>query len=154
MRIEINKNELLFDIMNKSHGEVSVITDAEVRYKVEASTEKTDEIERDIITSMAMLHPYMERYLVSDHTGIAENGAGLPQTIVYEFSFSERRLDGKMQTLTDAIHAYLVDCTLGLFYASVGHTEFQTKRSQMAVADAQLVERLVYTKRPPYMTRN
>lgn len=153
MRIEINKEELLFDIMNKSHGEVSVITDAEARYKVEAGTEKKDEIERDIITAITMLHPTIERYLVSDHTGIAENGAGLPQTIIFDFSFSERRLDGKAQALTDAVHAYLVDCTLGLFYASVGHTEFQAKRTQMALADAQLVERLVYTKKPPYMTR-
>lgn len=154
MKIELSKNELLFDMMNKSHSEVSVITDAEARYKVEAGTEKKDELERDLITALSMLNPHISRYLVSDFTEDADNEAALPDTIVFEFSFAERRLDGKMQPLTDAIHAFLVDCTLGLFYASVAHTEFQTKRTQMAAADAQLVEQLIYTKRPPYMTRS
>lgn len=153
MKIEFSKKELLFDMMNKSHSEVSVITDAEARYKVEAGSEKADELERDFITAMTMLNPHISRYLVSDFICRADNGAGLPEILVFEFSLSERRLDGKVQPLTDAIHAFLVDCTLGLFYASVAHTEFQKKRTEMAAVDAQLIEQLIYTKRPPYMTR-
>ncbi len=153
MKIELSKKELLFDIMNKSHSEVSVITDAEARYKAEAGTEKADEIERDLITSMSLLYASIGRFLRSDLTTCAENGAGMPDTLVYEFTFSERRLDGKMQPLTDAIHAFLVDSTLGLFYNSVSASDIAAKRAQMAINDLQLVERLVYSKKQPYMTR-
>lgn len=154
MKIEFSKKELLFDIMNKSHGEVSVITDAEARYKAEAGTEKTDEIERDLITSTSILYASIGRFLCGNLTPYADNGAGLPETLVYEFTFSERRLDGKAQPLADAIHAFLVDSTLGLFYNSVSASDLAVKRSGMAQADLQLVERLVYTKKQPYMTRN
>lgn len=153
MRIELSKNELLFDIQNKSHSEVSVIADAEARYKVEAGTEKIAEIERDLITAMSTLYTQIGRYLRTNHAPYADNGAGLPDTLIYDFIFSERRLDGKMQPLTDAIHAYLVDCTLGIFYSSVGHVEFQKKHAEQAATDARLVETLIYTKKPPYMTR-
>lgn len=154
MIIEFSKNELLFDIKNKSHSEVSVIPDAEARYKIEAGGEKTDELERDLITATSMLNPHISRYLVSDFRCHADNGAGLPEILIFEFSLSERRLDGKVQPLTDAIHAFLVDCTLGLFYGSVSNVELQKKRTEMAAVDAQIIERLIYTKRPPYMTRN
>lgn len=150
MKIELSKSELLFDIHNKSHLDVSDITDAEARYRVEAGTEKTAEVERSLVTSLSMLHQIAGRYLVTDMTYTAGNDIGLPSTIVLDFSFSERRLDGKAQALADAIHAYLVDNTLALFYNSVSDATLATKRAQLALTDSQLVQTLVYTKKPPY----
>lgn len=154
MRIELSKNELLFDIRNKSHNEVSVITDAEVRYRAEAGTDKLDEIERDIISSLATLSQIAGRYSAIDMTPYASNSAGLPDYLVLDFTFSERRLDGKAQALTDAIHSFLVDNTLALFYETVSLADFQTKRAAQAAIDAQLLEHLIFTKKPPYMTRH
>lgn len=154
MRIEISKNELLFDIRNKSHLEVAGISEADARYRVEAGSEKTDEIERDIITSLAYLDNIDIRYLNVDMTCMAENNAGLPDTIIIDLLFSERRLDGKVQPLTDAIHAFLVDNTLALFYASVSQGDLQTKRAGLAAADATLIENLIFKKKAPYIVRH
>lgn len=154
MVIELKKNELLFDMRNKSHSESSVITDMESRYRSEAGTEKTEELERDLVTSLSQLSSSIGRYLKMDMTSDADNGPGLPDFITLEFVMSERRLDGKVQALTDAIHAYLVENTLALFYASVDHKEFQAKHEKASAASLALVERLMFTKKPPYMTRH
>lgn len=153
MRIELNKSELLFDIRNKSHAETASITDAESRYRVEAGTEKTDELERNIITSLSMLFQISGRYLRTDMSCFADNGAGLPDVLVFDFSFTERRMDGKAQPLADAMHAFIVENSLALFYESVAQNEFQTKHSQAAAINSLLVEKLIFTKKPPYMTR-
>lgn len=154
MRIEISKSELLFDIRNKSHSDVSVITDAESRYLAEAGTEKNDEVLRDIASSLASLSTVTGRYLAQDVNAMASDTATLPTTLVFNFSFSGRKADGKAQPLANAIHEYLADNTLALFYNSVSQPDLAAKRERLAAQDLQLVDTLVHQKKAPYIIRH
>lgn len=153
MRIEININELKFDIRNKSHLDVSSISDAEARYRAEAGTEKMDEVERCIINAASSLATLVQDYLHPDFTATGTNGATLPQILVYELMFSERRQSGKAKPLAAAMHSYLVNMTLFIFYQSVGQVDIANKRNALAASDAAVITNLVYSKMPPLFTR-
>lgn len=153
MRVEIKTSDLIFDIRNKSHLEVASISDAEARYKVEAGTEKREEIKRDIIEAQSLLLPTILRFVETDDNMVAGAEPYLPEYIVYEFKFAPRRFQGKPQVLADAIQSYLSHMALSLFYRSVDQAGFAEKHSQIAVASMQNIERLCFSKNQPFILR-
>lgn len=154
MKVEITKQRIIEDIRIKSHYDAQHIKDLEERDAARVDDEDVDEITRDLINAVSSLYGVAGRYLEKDTTYMAGDALSLPATIVFKFSFAERRLDGKAQALADAIHSYLVNYTLSLFYNAAANADMAQKRAQMALADRTLVETLVFTKKAPYKMSN
>ena len=149
MKIFLNVDELLFDMRNKSHQETADITDVEERYRVEAGEHKVDELRRGISEVASILTRTVSRYLVDYYHQYADNDSCLPETLVYEFELSERRMINKAQPLSDAMHSFIVHYVLAKYYATVNRTELSNKHSQLTQEAALLIDEILYTKRPP-----
>lgn len=149
MEVTINVEELLYDIENKSHMECSAIMDAQVRYNVEATPDKRDEVWRAVQLAMSTVELAVSRFVNDVYAEDADNGVLLPATIVYDFIFTPRRMMGKAQALASAIHAYLVDLSLANFYDTVQMDMLKKDHTERATADAALLTHLLYSKKPP-----
>lgn len=149
MKIYLNVDELLFDIRNKSHQETAGILDVEERYRVEAGEHKVEELRRCLSEVSSILSRTVSRYLVDCYHQHADNDSCLPETLVYDFDLSERRMINKAQPLSDAMHSFIVHYVLAKYYATVNQTELSNKHSALTQDSASLIEEILYTKRPP-----
>ncbi len=149
MKIYLDVDELLFDMRNKSHQDTADISDVEARYRVEAGTHKTEELRRCLLEVSSTLTRRVSRYLVDYYRQLADNNLHLPETLVYDFDFSERRMINKAQPLSDAMHAFIVHYALAKYYATVNHTELSNKHSTLTQDASAALDEIIYTKRPP-----
>lgn len=140
---------LLKDIKQKSHYEVSNITDAEARYRAQAGTEKEDEIYRSMVEVASSLKHRLRRYLDESYQEEADDQVAIPDSFIYCLSVSDRRADNLLQPLTDAAHNYVVHYTLSKFYSSVSQGELSNKHSKETADAAKTIDELIYTKQPP-----
>lgn len=151
MRIDIDTAELLYDIQSTSHLEAGAITDAEARYRVEAGTEKEEELKRDILYAASTARQIMSRFLADDFISAGNNTMPqtLPTKIQFNFEVSSRRLDGKIHILTDILHTFLVDAALAEFYATVNEATLTANHMAKVTELTQKIEQIIYTKKPP-----
>lgn len=149
MTISLKFRELLFDIRNKSHLETASITDAESRYLIEAGTEKTDEIIRDIVEAYSFLRSVFLRFLVPDCINSADNLPHDNEVLVMDLDLSARRRTNRMQSLADMAHSYIVDRTLAKFYSSVSQPDLSAKHDKAAQSVLSDMQALLYSKLPP-----
>lgn len=156
MKISISTDEVLYKVRESSHNELEVLyPDPEVRYHIEASSDKVEVI-RDCMDEAydsvaAVLYRFIDySYPVVDSTlELQESGTQLPD--YYEFSIlaSERRLAGKEDVMRNTIKDFLVQRTLGCFYARNGSQDLAGKWNAMAELTGERMKRLLYRKQPP-----
>lgn len=149
MKAILDKGELLFDIEETSRTETAQLTDAEARYRVQAGAQFREGLDRALTLSVSRLNTLVQRFLFPDATPVAGNDIVLPDQIVFDFDFSERRAQGKAQPLTDAMHAYLVHDTLAAHYRNTASGDLATVHVQSAEAAAAQIIGLIHSKTPP-----
>ena len=149
MLIVLNVQGLLKDIKSKSHYDVSSVTDAEARYRIEAGTEKEDEILRTMAEVATSLSRRLRRFLESGYQMIASDRVSLPEDFTWELDISERRANNLMQPLADAAHSYIVHYTLAKFYSTVSAVELSNIHSTWTAEAAEAIDELIYSKQEP-----
>jgi len=149
MVIELYTQELLNDLRMKSHQEVSGIEDVEARYRVEAGSEKLEDITRCLGEGIGALRHRCIRFMKEEITEISDNTSSLPDKIVFDLSLSERRAIGKSEPLTKAMHTLVVEYSLSKFYSDVNQMELSNKHSALALGAGATIDDLLYTKMPP-----
>lgn len=151
MLITLHIKDLLSDIKKKSHYEVAGIEDAEARYRIEAGTEKEDEIYRSMVEVESTLVRRLHRFLYDHYQDEADNQLALPESFSFEFEMTDRRSGWKAQELADLMHSYIVHYTLAKFYAAVSQTDLSNKHSALTAEAATALEECLYHKQPPML---
>ena len=149
MIISLSISEILASIKRKSHYEVSGIADAEERYRVQAGTEKETEIFELILRVASTLNHRLRRFLRESYQEENDNRQAIPEAFVFDLDVTDRRSDNLGQSLTDAMHNYVVHYTLSKYYADVSQGELSNKHSAEAIEYGNLIDRIIYTKQPP-----
>lgn len=149
MEIILSVEDLLKAIKQESHREVEGIENAETRYRVQAGTEKEQDIYRCMVESASALRHRVRRYLRAYWQQEADNQLALPESFVYEFTMSERRSVGKAQPLADHMASFIKHLTLSKFYAMVSQGDLSNKHSTIALDEANTIEDMIYSKQPP-----
>lgn len=152
MKVTINTSELLFDIKNKSHHEVSSIGDVDQRYAAEAGTEKENEIFRCIIEAEARVRLICGRFLKRIIETKDENSdlpEDVPISYEYEFVDKARMQDNRGKVIADGIHSTIVSMAMSKFYVSVNQMELAKTHDDLATSGVQLLEKMLYEKLPP-----
>lgn len=149
--VTLYRDDIVKDIMTKSHDAVASLGNAEERYNLEAGLHKKKEITRNVIEALGEIEGLLGRYLVAGpdlDDKDANNQAELPESFVMELNLAERRSLNKAKPLALAIHNYIVAAALVKFYATVGHeigNNFQT----VETAALKTISRLIHTKSSP-----
>ena len=151
MTITISTASALSEIKAKSHLEVKSIQDPEVRYDVEAGTEKEPEIKRCIAYADAQLRALLFRYLQTVSADTVAAGIAVPETLTYVLNLSERRAENKSAQLPQMFREYIVTTALSKFYATVSATDLASRRGNDAAALGAEIVRLVFFKTPPVL---
>ena len=149
MTLYLSVQELLKDIKQKSHYEVSAIADVEARYRVQAGTEKEEQIYRTMLEVATSLAHRLRRFLNDYYQEEADNRISIPDAFVYDLDISDRRAVNLAQPLTDVCHSYIVHYTLSKFYATVSQGDLSNMHSQATAEAANQIDALIYTKQPP-----
>lgn len=125
MRITISVSELLFDIYNKSRGEMlSAVPDQEARYHLEAGSDSQEELCRLINTSLSSVHVLLQRFTRSapalELIGCNAQDVDPDTTIEIRLNDNYRRAADQIQSVTQLLHSYLVNTVLSKFYSTRG----------------------------------
>lgn len=147
--ITIKREELLYDIYNRSHEEAKLITDAEARYRTEAREDKAEMLNRLITESANELRVILQRILQEDYSKSEDNVPDTAEDITLNLSMSARRIDNKLKPLAEKSHAYIVNTTLARYYSLVGQGDLSNLHAAEMQADAATLTQLVYSKMPP-----
>lgn len=150
--IDISRQEIIHDVISRSHEECKAITGIEARYNAEAGTDRLELINRLFADVDSSLRSVCSRFLAEDYTKTATDipDSGKADTLPYIFDLSPRRADGKAQ-LAELIHSYLVDSILGRFYVAVGQGEFAANHAKLGGEKAQEILSYLYTKQAPIL---
>lgn len=143
-------------IKTMSHDELEALfPDPEARYHLEASTEKEDTIRECMNYAVSAMISRFARFLdtngyVEDmEYGLQKVKTSVPEAYVVTFTTSERRMQGKEESLKQAMYAYICAKALGEFYLRNGHTELGSKWNSMSIADEETITRIIYRKGAP-----
>lgn len=149
MVVRIYTNEIINQVKLTSHNEVSAITDVDARYRAQAGSDKTEEINRCVQESLSRLSSRCSRFLLATHKADATNVMHLPEYLDYELVLSERRERSKTDDLTNAMHHFCAEYTLAKFYSLVSQGELSNKHSLLAIDAGNEIDKMLYTKQPP-----
>lgn len=151
MVITLHTQEILDKLRSISHREVSVIEDADARYRAEAGTEKMYEIERCVTEAASRLagRAVVARFLKADFKWEKDNRHELPSEYVFDFVLSERRAVGTATPLEDAMNTFMVEYALTKFYSIVSLADLSNKHSLLAIDAGNEIDSILYTKKPP-----
>lgn len=149
MTIELFTDPILHEIRQKSHLEVQDITDPAARDNARAGLDKIEEIRRCLEGGIAQVRKRCLRFLRRDYSQWADDTQTIPASYIFELSLSQRRSAGKAEPLASAMHELVVHYALALFYSTVNQTELSNKHSMLALASADLLSELLYTKQAP-----
>lgn len=151
----ISVTNVIGDLRLKSHLEVANIEPADLRYKIQAGTEKDEEIYQSLQDSHNALTHICRKFL----SGVTLSGGGnfsdddsLDSTvteITYSFDLTERRSQVIKEPLSKAMHAYLVDSVLMKFYNSVNQEALAAVHERRCAQKQAEIEDLLYTKLKP-----
>ena len=122
-----------------------------MQYRIEAGSDKNEQLKREIVIVSSALTRMLQRYLVDNDTDAADNTleGRVGEQLEWELDMSERRASNKAQPLTDACHDYLVHYTLVRYYKSVNAGELSNTHSLQTADAAREIEGLLYSKTPP-----
>ena len=151
MTINITTASAISEIKAMSHLEVKNIQDPEIRYDVEAGTEKVPEIQRCVVYADTQLRALLSRFLQTVTSETITAGITFPETLTYVLSLSERREANKSAQLPQMFRDYIVTASLSKFYASVSATELASKHGNEAAALGAEIMRLLFFKNPPVL---
>ena len=151
MVITLHTQEILDNLRSISHREVSVIEDADARYRAEAGTEKMYEIERCVSEAASRLagRAVVARFLKADFKLEKDNTHELPPEYVFEFVLSERRRINTAGPLEEAMNTFMVEYALTKFYSIVSLADLSNKHSLLAIEAGNEIDSILYTKKPP-----
>lgn len=156
MELSFSSKEILLRVKQMSHDELeAMFPDPEARYHIEASSEKEDTIKECMNNSVSGIVSRFSRFLdTNDYIedmeyGFQKKGTSVPENYVIIFSTTERRMQGKEESLKQALYSLICAKTLGEFYLRNGNTELGSKWNSMAIAGEESFMRLIYRKRPP-----
>ena len=147
--VTLTFDTLIKDLKEKSHLEVASIADPAVRYKLEAGTEKDPEIKRCLDEAATDLRGEIARFLAVDQTPSSNNALPTVSAYVYDLNLSSRRSSSKADALKNAFESYVVVRSLAKFHRSVGQAELSSMYESQALAQAQSINNLLYSKLPP-----
>ena len=154
--INISSDEVVYDIRSKTHTELAVsVQDETQRYKIEAGTEKLDEIRRCVQEAYAESAGALARFLdgnrLYDKSSVAYgNGAvALPDNLGFDFKWSERRYRNKIDALKVLLFSLLVNLAMSRFYISMQAENLAKVRAGQAQSDLAQIQALVYYKAEP-----
>lgn len=150
MDITINTSELYFDIRNKSHLQAASIQDVDLRYSIEAGSEKKAEIDRCIAEAEAKVLLMCSRFLSSTTEANANNNT-LPTAYTYSFTANSRRLGNKGDAIAKTIHSAIVSMALSKFYVSVNMIDMAKSEELVAGNAVALLEKMLNEKQPPVL---
>lgn len=150
MTITIIIEELLKDIRERSHLDVQGL-EPEMQYRIEAGSDKNEQLKREIVIVSSALTRMLQRYLVDSDSQEADNtlDGRVGSQLEWELHMSERRASNKAQPLADACHDYMVHYTLARYYKSVNAGELSNTHSLQTADAAREIEGLLYSKTPP-----
>lgn len=149
MVIELYTQEILNDLRTKCHYEVAQIADVEARYRVEAGTEKMEDVKRCVAEAMDRLRHRCIRYLEEEIVDRMDNALFFRDKYTFNLILSERRAIGKTQPLAEAMHTFAVEYALSKFYSDVAMQDLSNKHSMLAVEAGDRIDDMLYTKMPP-----
>lgn len=146
--ITLKREEILFDIMNRSHSECANITDVEARYRAEAGSDRKELIGRLLGEATSELKSAISRWLTDE---FSRTGNDIPEDgdVTLQMELSQRRIDGKVPALKEKAHAYLVERTLFRFYATAGQPELSTAYQRRSEDSIAAIERIMFSKKQP-----
>ena len=149
LSITISRQNAYDDIRVKSHIDCETIVDATARYKIEAGTEKAEQIHQCISDAFASVLQLVRRFLTPSAQAEAMTTAydGVSD-LSLPFYVSDRRAHYFSATLAPSIHAYVVDFALAKYYASI-YPAFAAPYTQRLAGEASAIETIIYTKQPP-----
>ena len=161
MTITIGIKDLIYAIRMTSHNEVGHITDAEVRYKVEAGLDKIELIKQCIMEAYSSVLMNCHRFIMDDN--VDDINPAVPDTsetinneteigisdFVFNIDGGVRRLGGKSLALANKIREALKDYALCNFYVSVSAQEQAKAHASLANADMVALNQMLLEKRPP-----
>ena len=146
--ITLKREEILFDIMNRSHSECANIADVEARYRAEAGNDRTELIGRFLGEATSELKSSISRWL-TDEFSRTENNIPEDGDITLQMELSQRRIDGKVSALKERAHAYLVERTLYRFYATAGQPELSAAYQRRSEDSIAAIEIIMFKKTQP-----
>lgn len=149
IEITLKRNEILFDIHNRSHHECLNIADVEERYRKEAGSDKAEELNRFIAESVSELRSLLYRWIADDYRQDADDVPEDKSDIMFALSMSTRRAAGKAAALPEKMHDFIVNRTLGRFYASVGEADLSSLHAGISADAATHIEQVIYRRNEP-----
>lgn len=149
MVVTLYAQEVLNDLRSKSHYEVSAIENAEARYRLEAGTEKKDEIVRCVNEGVARLSRVLTRWMKGEIVKEVDNTTSLPESWTFDLALSERRAVGKAAPIAELVQTFVVEYALSKFYSDMSAQEYSNKHSVLALDAASRLDDLMYSKMPP-----
>lgn len=157
--ILISSEEVIYDIKSKTHTELAVsVQDETQRYKIEAGTEKLDEVKRCVQQAYSEATSALVRWL--DNTGSADNVTStydnsavvLPANLMFRFRWTERRYRDKQDPMTSLLFSLIVNLAMVRFYTSMQAEGLAKVRASQAQSDLSQIQALVYYKGEPVIT--
>ena len=157
--VRINSEEVIFDIQRKTHTELAVsVQDEAQRYRIEAGTEKLDEVRRCVQEAYSEALGALARFLDGENVrdGSSSYYANapviLPSELYFVFKWSERRYRNKLNALTVLLFSLIVNLAMERFYTSMQAEGLAKVRAAQAQSDLAQVQALVYYKAEPNIT--
>ena len=151
MIVKLYKDQIMQQLRSISHDEVAMIEDADARYRVEAGSEKEQEINRCIDEAYDRLLGRCRRWLKSEYKTIVDNRLNLPASFNIELQLSERRAVGNAEALAGLMNAFMVEYALSKFYNIVHHPDMSNKHGLLALDAGKNLDEALYTKNPPLL---
>lgn len=149
MVITLYVEEIVNQLRSISHREVSAIEDPDARYRLEAGSEKLDEIYRCISEAYARLTARCRRWLKASYQQSRDNMREIPVQFSLEFVLSERRAINVDKDLMNEMNSFMVEYVLSKFYSDANQGELSNKHSLLALDAGNSIDELLYTKQPP-----
>lgn len=133
----------------KSHAEVATIADPTERYLVEAGTEKLEEINQCITNASTEVNSLLLRFLSGTSGAATATDSYETADIIYTLDMPEAPTPTFAAELTRAIHAYIVDSALALFYQSVSQGNLSTMHASKLPSEITIIRKLIYYRPMP-----
>lgn len=151
MIITLYTSELVDRIRRISHREASAISDIEERYRVEAGTEKLEDIHKCIGDAANRLRGHIARWLRYSREAEADNIFIVPEGYRYDLALTERRVINKAEALTTALNTFVVEHSLMSYYAQVCQFELSDRHKATTAEVASDISALLYDKGRPVL---
>ena len=149
VQIVISRQNAYDDILVKSHIDAAVIVDATERYMVEAGSEKAEQIHQCISDAfgetLILLRRFLDQNSITAGVTSSYDGEG---DLELTFDISGRRAHYFAETLTPAVHAFVVDAALGKYYATI-RPVFAEPYLRRLADDTANIRTIIFTKQPP-----